>query len=93
MNCIEIVGCCKEIAAGLVDGVNRLLPDAKVVTVKQVVATQQNVNHMMGRLSIIFLAIIVVVGGSTASPTICMRTSTNDDAKWGRSWRWGPSPA
>lgn len=64
VNCIEIVGCCKEIAAGLVDGVNRLLPDAKVVTVKQVVATQQNVNHMMGRLSIIFLVIIVVVGGA-----------------------------
>jgi putative ABC transport system permease protein len=64
VNCIEIVGCCKEIAAGLVDGVNRLLPDAKVVTVKQVVATQQNVNHMMGRLSVIFLAIIVVVGGA-----------------------------
>jgi putative ABC transport system permease protein len=64
VNCIEIVGCCKEIAAGLVDGVNELLPDAKVVTVKQVVATQQNVNQMMGRLSMIFLVIIVVVGGA-----------------------------
>ena len=64
VNCIEIVGCCKEIAAGLVDGVNKLLPDAKVVTVKQVVATQQNVNHMMERLSLIFLAIIVIVGGA-----------------------------
>jgi putative ABC transport system permease protein len=64
VNCIEIVGCCKEISAGLVDNVNKLLPDAKVVTVKQVVATQQNVNHMMARLSMIFLAIIVVVGGA-----------------------------
>ena len=64
VNCIEIVGCCREIAAGLVSGVNKLLPDAKVVTVKQVVATQQNVNHMMSRLSMIFLAIIVVVGGA-----------------------------
>jgi putative ABC transport system permease protein len=64
VNCIEIVGCCKEIAAGLVDGVNKLLPEAKVVTVKQVVATQQNVNNMMGRLSLIFLAIIIVVGGA-----------------------------
>ena len=64
VNCIEIVGCCKEIAAGLVDGVNKLLPEAKVVTVKQVVATQQNVNNMMGRLSVIFLVIIVVVGGA-----------------------------
>ncbi len=64
VNCIEIVGCCEEISAGLVDNVNKLLPDAKVVTVKQVVATQQNVNHMMGRLSTIFLAIIIVVGGA-----------------------------
>ena len=64
VNCIEIVGCCEEISAGLVGNVNKLLPDAKVVTVTQVVATQQNVNHMMGRLSVIFLAIIVVVGGA-----------------------------
>lgn len=64
VNCIEVVGCCKEISAGLVDGVNKLLPDAKVVTVKQVVATQANVNRMMERLSVIFLAIIVVVGGA-----------------------------
>ncbi len=64
VNCIEIVGCCEEISAGLVERVNRLLPDAKVVTVKQVVATQQNVNRMMGQLSMIFLVIIVVVGGA-----------------------------
>jgi putative ABC transport system permease protein len=64
VNCIEIIGCCKEIRAGLVDNVNKLLPDAKVVTVKQVVATQQNVNDMMGRLSVIFLVIIIVVGGA-----------------------------
>jgi putative ABC transport system permease protein len=64
VNCIEIVGCCKEISAGLVDNVNKLLPDAKVVTVTQVVATQAKVNGMMERLSMIFLAIIVVVGGA-----------------------------
>lgn len=64
VNCIEIVGCCEEISAGLVGNVNKLLPDAKVVTVSQVVETQQNVNQMMGRLSMIFLVIIVVVGGA-----------------------------
>ena len=64
VNCIEIVGCCEEISAGLVDNINKLLPDAKVMTVKQIVETQQNVNHMMSRLSLIFLAIIVVVGGA-----------------------------
>jgi putative ABC transport system permease protein len=64
VSCIEIVGCCKEIAAGLIDGVNKLLPDAKVVTVAQVVATQTKVNGMMERLSFIFVVIIVVVGGA-----------------------------
>ena len=54
VSCIEIVGCCKEIAAGLVGGVNKLLPDAKVVTVAQVVATQTKVNGMMEKLSLIF---------------------------------------
>ena len=64
VSCIEIVGCCKEISAGLVDNVNKLLPDAKVVTVTQVVATQVKVNGMMENLSLIFVAIIVVVGGA-----------------------------
>ena len=64
VSCIEVVGCCKEISKGLVDGVNKLLPDAKVVTVAQVVATQAKVNHMMERLSLIFVVIIVVVGGA-----------------------------
>lgn len=64
VNCIEIVGCCKEISAGLVGKVNQLLPDAKVVTVKQVVATQTKINGMMEKLSLIFLGIIVIVGGA-----------------------------
>ena len=64
VNCIEIVGCCKEISAGLVEGVNKLLPDAKVVTIKQVVDTQVKVHNMMERLSQLFVAIIVVVGGA-----------------------------
>jgi len=64
VNCIEIVGCCKEIAGGLVEGVNKLLPDAKVVTVKQVVDTQITVNRMMEQLSQIFVAVIIVVGGA-----------------------------
>jgi len=64
VNCIEIVGCCKEIAAGLVGGVNELLPEAKVVTVKQVVDTQISINRMMEQLSRIFMGIMVVVGGA-----------------------------
>lgn len=62
INVIEIVGCCREIAGGLIDGLNRLLPDARVVTIKQIVQTQQNTNTMMEQFSLIFLIIIVLVG-------------------------------
>jgi putative ABC transport system permease protein len=65
INAIEIVGCCKEISGGLVQKINRLLPDAKVVTVTQVVDTQVKTNTMMSRLSLIFLGIIVLVGGAS----------------------------
>ncbi len=65
INAIEIVGCCKEISAGLVQKINRLLPDAKVVTITQVVKTQIETNKMMSRLSLVFLAIIVLAGGAS----------------------------
>ena len=65
VNAIEIVGCCDEISKGLVQKVNKLLPEAKVVTITQVVDTQIKTNQMMGRLSMIFLVIIVLVGGAS----------------------------
>jgi putative ABC transport system permease protein len=65
LNAIEIVGCCNQISRGLVQKINKLLPDAKVVTITQVVDTQIKTNRMMSRLSLIFLAIIVLVGGAS----------------------------
>ncbi len=62
INAIEIVGCCHEISGGLVQKINKLLPDAKVVTVTQVVDTQIKTNRMMSRLSMVFIGIIVLVG-------------------------------
>jgi putative ABC transport system permease protein len=62
INAVEVVGCCNEIMEGLVDKINRLLPEAKVVTVMQVVETQVRTNRMMARLSMIFLVIIILVG-------------------------------
>lgn len=64
VSCIEIVGCCKEIAGGLVDGVANLLPEAKIVTITQMVDTQLSVNRMLEHVSTIFLSIIVFVGGA-----------------------------
>ncbi|MBD3236895.1 MAG: FtsX-like permease family protein [Candidatus Eisenbacteria bacterium] len=65
VNAIEVVGCCSQISQGLVARINSLLPDAKVVTITQVVETQIRTNEMMARLSLIFLVIIVLVAGAS----------------------------
>jgi putative ABC transport system permease protein len=75
VNVIEVVGCCKQIATGLVDGLNELLPDVKIVTITQVVQTQQNVNRLMERLSLIFLILLLAVGGSTIAGTLYANVS------------------
>ena len=64
VNVIEMVGCCKEISRGLIDGLNRLLPDAKVVTIKQIAQTQLSTNRLMEKFSLVFLLIIVLVGAA-----------------------------
>jgi len=63
INAIEMMGCCEEISKDLIAGLNRALPDAKVVTIKQIVSTQQRTNRMMHRFSLVFLIIILAVGG------------------------------
>ncbi len=65
LNAIEIVGCCDQISKGLVQKINLLLPEAKVVTITQIVDTQIKTNQMMSRLSVLFLAIIILVGGAS----------------------------
>ncbi|MCX6122318.1 MAG: FtsX-like permease family protein [Ignavibacteriales bacterium] len=65
LNVIEIVGCCSEISKGLIQKLNKLLPDAKVVTITQIVSTQINTNNMMNNLSLLLLIIIVIIGGAT----------------------------
>jgi putative ABC transport system permease protein len=65
VNAIEVVGCCQQISQGLVQKINQLLPDAKVATITQIVDTQIKTNRMMSRLSLLFLSIIVLVGGAS----------------------------
>jgi putative ABC transport system permease protein len=64
INAIEVVGCCQEISKGLVQKINELLPQAKVVTITQIADAQIKMNQLMSRLSLIFLVIIVFVGGA-----------------------------
>ncbi|NUN98348.1 MAG: FtsX-like permease family protein [Candidatus Omnitrophica bacterium] len=65
INAIEIIGCCQQISAGMVQKLNALLPDAKVVTIAQIVDTQVKTNQMMARLSSVFIVIIILVGGAS----------------------------
>ncbi|MHB1036542.1 MAG: ABC transporter permease [Pirellulales bacterium] len=65
INAIEVIGCCQEISNGLVQKINQLLPNAKVVTITQIADAQIKINQMMSRLSVMFLVIIVFVGGAS----------------------------
>lgn len=69
-NAIEIVGCCEDAAGSLVPELQNLLPEAKVVTISQVVQTQVGVNQLMAKTSWIVLAVLVVVGGASLAGAI-----------------------
>jgi putative ABC transport system permease protein len=65
INAIEVIGCCQQISKGLVAKINSLLPEAKVVTITQIADAQIRINRMMSNLSLMFLVIIIFVGGAS----------------------------
>ena len=65
VNAIEVVGCCEQITKGLIANINSLLPDAKVMTISQIVDTQIRANQLMKSLSTLFLIIITAIGGAS----------------------------
>lgn len=70
VNAIEVIGCCEDAATDLVPRLSSLLPDAKVVTISQIVATQVGVNRLLQQISVIVFAVLVVMGGATVAGTI-----------------------
>ena len=44
-----------------------MLPDAKVVTISQIVDTQVTVNRLMSRLSYAFFAILILIGAASVA--------------------------
>lgn len=70
VSAIEVMGCCEDAAGGLVPKLAELLPDAKVVTISQVVSTQVGVNRLMSQMSLLVLAILVIIGGASVASTI-----------------------
>ncbi len=65
ISAIEVVGCCQEISKGLINDINRMVPDAKVITITQIVDTQIRMNKTMSDLSLLLLILIMLIGGAT----------------------------
>ncbi len=63
ISAIEIMGCCNAISDGLLGKLRNILPNTKITTIGQIVATQIQTNKMMNKVSLIFLIIIIFVGG------------------------------
>ena len=70
VSAIEVIGCCEDAAGELVPALGKLLPNARVVTVSQVVQTQVGVNRLMSGTSWFVLGILVVVGGASLASAI-----------------------
>jgi putative ABC transport system permease protein len=63
ISAIEIMGCCNAISDGLLSKMRNILPDTRITTIGQIVSTQLETNKMMNKISLIFLIIILLVGG------------------------------
>lgn len=63
VSAIEVMGCCNEITDGLLGKMRNILPDTRITTVGQIVSTQIETNQLMNKLSLVFLIIILFVGG------------------------------
>lgn len=70
VNAIEVLGCCEDAAGQMVPELQKLLPDAKVVTITHVVQAQVGVNRLMGRVSLGVMGILVVVGAASVAGAI-----------------------
>jgi putative ABC transport system permease protein len=70
VNVIEIMACCEDAAGSLVGKLRETFPNAKVLTITQVVDTQVAVNELMTRLSYLFFAILLVVGVASIAGTM-----------------------
>ena len=70
VSAIEVLGCCEDAAGQLVPELRKLLPDAKIVTISQVVETQVGVNRMMSKSMIFVLVVLALVGGASVMSSI-----------------------
>lgn len=70
VSAIEVMGCCSEISDGLLGKMRNILPDTRITTIGQIVSTQIKTNQLMNKLSLVFLIIILFVGGISIGNSI-----------------------
>lgn len=70
VNVIEIMACCEDAAGGLIAQLKNIFPEAKVLTITQVVDAQVGINRLMTRLSLLFLGILSIVGIASIAGTM-----------------------
>jgi putative ABC transport system permease protein len=75
VNVIEIMACCEDAAGGLISQLGEQFPDAKVVTITQVVDTQVAINRLMTQLSYLFFGILLIVGMASIAGTMFANVS------------------
>jgi len=63
VSAIEVMGCCNAISDGLLGKLRNILPDTRITTISQIVSTQIGTNKMMKKVSLVFLILILFVGG------------------------------
>ena len=62
ISAIEIMGCCSAISDGLLGKLRNILPDTRITTIGQIVNTQIETNRLLGKVSLVLLVIITLVG-------------------------------
>ena len=62
-------------ATDLVGELDDLLPDARVVTISQIVQTQVTVNRLMNRLSYVIFGILMLIGGASIASVMFANVS------------------
>ncbi|HBN74380.1 MAG TPA: ABC transporter permease [Planctomycetaceae bacterium] len=75
VNVIEVMGCCEDVTAGLVSELEDLLPEARVITISQLVEAQVGMNRLMSRLSYLLFAILMLVGGASIASVMFANVS------------------
>ncbi len=92
VNVVEVLGCCEEVADNLVSDLETMLPEARVVTISQIVETQVTVNRLMAKLSYAIFGILMLMGGASIA-SVMFANVTERRRELGTLMALGATPA